>query len=323
MTVMLRTRCRVAAACAWLLFCAAVQAAAPRVCVLVAEGPDAARTEWMRTALAERGYEDGKTVLLETRQYRSDDEQLRAVVSDVIGSSPDVIVTVGTPGSRAVLAATTTIPVVFLTGDPKLGGLADSLVRPSGNATGISILSLDMTAKRGEYLHALSPRARRLVYLMNPFNPLEPKQLETLTHAAQKWGVKVEAATARSPNELDAVLRRMMRAPPEALLISGNTMFFGHQEKIAKAVRGMRRPAMFPYPEYHEHGAIMSFGPSLRENMRLAASYVDKILKGARPGDLPVEQISKFDLVIDLRAAREMGLEVPAALRVRADRVIE
>lgn len=282
-------------------------------------GPD---REGFRQGLRELGYVEGRNILIDWRSGETA-EELRALAEALVKGKVDVIVTTGTPATKAAMQGTATIPVVFAgVGDPVANGFAASLAKPGGNGTGVSVVSTELYPKRLEFLHRLAPKARRITYLLNSSHPLTARYVEEMEMAARALGIRLQTLDARNAHELDAVLQTLDKNPPEAILVGGDLLFFVHMRKLATAVRNARVPAIFPYEDYHEHGALMSYGPSLREAGRLAAVYVDKILKGANPSELPIQQISRYELIIDMRLARELGIDVPRELLVRADRVI-
>ena len=283
---------------------------------------DSPNIEGLREGLRELGYVEGKDFTLEWPQFDGSTEQANSLAAELVRSGVDLIVASGTPAAQRALQATSTVPVVFNAGDPVWSKLGASLSRPGRNATGVSVLSTELYPKRLEYLHRLAPRARRIAYLMNSSNPMGPLQLEELQKGARKLGVQIEAFDARSAQEVDAALQAMRASKPDAIFVGGDTIFVRARAKIAEAVRNAKLPAIFPYREYHAVGALMSYGPSMKEVGRRLAGYVDKLLKGAKPAELPIEQIIKYELIIDLRVAREMGIKVPQELQTRADEVI-
>ena len=279
-------------------------------------GPD---REGFRQGLRELGYIEGKNILIEWRRADTGQE-LRALADGFVEAKVDVIVASGTSAADAVMRATATIPVVFANlGDPVAMGFAASLARPGRNGTGVSIDASELYPKRVEFLHQLAPKARRITYLVNSSNPIAARMLEEVQIAARTLRVRLQTRDARNGLELDAVLQDLRKKPPEALLVGGDLLYLANKRKVAEVVRKARIPAIFPYDDFHEHGALMSYGPSTRDAGRLAAGYVDKILKGANPSELPIQQISKFELVIDRRLARELGIAVPRELLARAD----
>lgn len=283
-------------------------------------GPD---REGFRQGLRELGYVEGKNIVIDWRRGETSKELL-ALAEVLVTGKVKVIVTNGTPATRAAMQSTAIIPVVFASvGDPVVSGFAASLAKPGRNGTGVSVFATELYPKRLELLHQLAPKARRVTYLINSSNPLTPRFLEEMEMAARKLGVRLQTLDARNTRELDAVLHSLDKNPPEAILVGGDLLYLAHKERVAAAVRKSRVPAIFASEGYHEHGALMSYGPSLREAGRLAAVYVDKILKGASPSELPIEQISRYELIVDLRLARELRIDVPRELLVRADKVIQ
>ena len=276
--------------------------------------------EGLRHSLLTLGYVEGKTIVIEWRRSTGTQEQLRPIAADLVRSKVDLIVTWGTPAAGAALDATRAVPIVFCVADPVASGMVVSLAKPGGNATGVALLTAELTAKRVELLRQLVPRARRIGYLRNPSNPIAPRLFVEAQRAARALGVELAAVDARDTRELEAAL-----STPEkrfdAFIVSGDTLLL--RIRIAGAVRGAKLPTIFPGREEVQHGAVMSYGWNLKEVMLSMAGYVDKILKGAKPADLPVEQVGKYDLVINLSMARELGLEVPQGLLLRADEVIQ
>ena len=295
----------------------------PRIAFLTPLAESASLRQFFRQGLRELGYIEGKNINIEWRRADTG-QQLQALADELVKEKVDVIVTTGTPAARAAMQASATIPVVFASvGDPIVSGFAASLARPGRNGTGVSIVSTELYPKRVEFLHQLAPKARRITYLTNSSNPIAARLLEEVEIAARKLGVRIQVRDARDAGELDAVLRTLGKNRPEAILVGGDLLYLANMEKVADAVRKARVPAMFPYDDFHEYGALMSFSASMGESGRLAAGYVDKILKGAKPAELPIQQISRFELIIDLRLAREQGIKVPQEMLFRADKVIQ
>jgi len=293
-----------------------------RIGVLTLPGRGEAETA-LREGLSELGYVEGKSVTFEWKSVDSnsaDDYQARAAA--LVRSRVDVIVAIGTPAARAALSATSTIPVVFISGDPIGTGLATSLAHPGGNATGVSSLTTDLMAKRLELLLQIAPRTRRVLLLLNPDNPLHSTVLEETQKVARTLRIHLVPLSARNAAELDAALVTIQHSAGEALVVTSEGIFRANRDKIGDAARRTKLPTVVPTKDYWGEGVLMSYGPSVREMERRAAVYIDKILKGAKPADLPIEQGSKFDLRIDLHVARELGLKVPQDLLYRADEVI-
>ena len=212
--------------------------------------------------------------------------------------------------------------MVFISGDPVGTGLAASLARPGANGTGVSTLSSELMSKRLELLQKIAPRIRRVILLGNPDSPLHAGMLEEAQNAARTLHIHIIALDASNADELDAALRAIQRSAGDAFMVSSNVFFLANRAKIAEAVAKAKLPAIFPQRDYHDAGVLMSYGANLKEAGRQMAGYVDRILRGAKPGELPIEQMSKYELVIDLRVARAMGLKVPQDLLLRADEVI-
>ena len=277
--------------------------------------------EGLRQGLAEFDYIEGKNLIFERRRAESSDALLSAA-QDLVSSKVNLIVALTTPGARAALSATPTLPVVFISGDPVGTGLAKSLAHPGGNATGVSTLSTELMAKRLELLKQVAPHIRRVILLGNPGSQLQAGVLKEARRAGKALHIQIVAVNARNVAELDAALSRLQHGPSDAFMVASDVLFLGNRAKIAAAVAKARLPGIFPWRDYHDAGVLMSYGSSTKEMGRQAAAYVDRILKGAKPADLPIEQSSKYELVIDLRLARAMWLKVPRSLLARADEVI-
>jgi putative tryptophan/tyrosine transport system substrate-binding protein len=277
--------------------------------------------EGMREGLMELGYINGKNITMERRLGETTDA-LQSGAADLARSKVDVIVAFGTAAASAALSVTPTIPVVFISGDPVSAGLASSLGRPGANATGVSTLSTELIPKRLELLRQVAPRMRQVILLGNPSNALHAGVLRAAEKGAQALHVHIIAVDARNADELNTVLEGIQRRAADAFIVSSDVLFLANKEKIAAAVAKAKLPGIFPVRDYHDAGVLMSYGASLKEMGRQMAVYVDKILKGAKPGELPIEQISKYELVIDLRATHALGLRVPQDLLLRADEVI-
>ncbi len=278
--------------------------------------------EGLRQGLSELGYVEGRNLIIEWRRYPQSADVLQSAAEELVRSRVDVIVADGTQAARAALSATSTIPVVLLSGDPVASGLVASLARPGGNATGASSQTTELMAKRLQLLQQIAPRTRRVILLVNPDSPLHAAILEETQRVARTLRIHIGTLNARNAEELDAALRRIQRSANDAFIVSSDVFFIVNKDKIADAVRKAKVPALVPTKDYQGEGVLMSYGPSLSWMSRRGAAYVDKILKGAKPADLPIEQVSKFELIIDLRVARELGLKVPQELLIRADEVI-
>jgi putative ABC transport system substrate-binding protein len=300
---------------------AADAVAIPRVAAIVRPQVNAPYEAGLRDGLREFGYVDGKNISLDWRRSGGNDEDV-ALAAELARSKLDVLVVFSTPGARAAMEASRTVPIVFLSGDPVATRLASSLAKPGGNATGVTGVLTELTSKRMELLHQLVPSVNRILCLMNPKNDASALQCGAASAAGRALGVQVVKMEVRNPAELDDALARLARSTRSALFVTADSIFLVNKAKVARAVRDARLPATFPYRDYHEDGVLMSYGLNPYEVGRKMAVYVDKILKGAKPGDLPIEQTSKYELIINLRVARELRLDVPQNLLIQADEVI-
>ena len=277
--------------------------------------------EGLRQGLAELGYIEGRNLIIERRRAETSDD-LRSAAEDLVSTKVNLIVAFSTPAARAALSATSTIPVVFLSGDPVGTALAESLSHPGGNASGVSTLSTELMPKRLELLQQIAPQVRRVILLGNPSSPLQAGVLKEMRRAGEALRIQVVAVDARNAKELDAALLGLQHRASDGFMVSSDVLFLANRAKVAAAVARARLPGVFPWRDYHDVGVLMSYGSSTRQMGRQAAVYVDKILKGAKPADLPIEQSSQYDLVIDLRVAHQLGLKVPQELLFRAHEVI-
>jgi putative ABC transport system substrate-binding protein len=274
--------------------------------------------------LRELGYVEGKDVVYETRWALGKLERLPELARELVALQPDVIFTA--TGSVALVArqATTQIPIVFaVADDPVASGLAKSLARPGGNVTGLASLAGDTSPKLLELLLAAVPKLSRLAVLSQSTDPTTAAALKNLRTAAQSVNVNVITFEASTPAEIESAFARMAREHADAVFVSNSILFFSQRRQIADLALSHRIASIAVQREYPESGCLMNYGLNLADNFRGAATYVDKILKGAKPGDLPIEQATRFELVINLKTAKALGLAIPTSLRLRADEVIE
>ena len=306
----------------WLAIAASAsgQEGLPRIGFLPANAEGMPFQQGFLQGLGELGYVEGTNLTIEWR--RGKQTEFATLASELVQKQVQVLVTVGTPAARAAMEATPTVPIVFLSGAPVSAGLAASIAHPGRNATGVSIISAELYPKRLEYLHRLAPRARRIAYLMNPANPIAAPQLEAVQKAADALKLQIVQFDVRDPDELDAALRAISSSGAKAVLIGGDAQIYSSMARIAQALRRARLPAISPYADQPGEGVLLSYGVNTRETGRKMAGYVDRILKGAKPGDLPVEQPTKFELTINLKTANTLNLAVPQSVLYRADRVI-
>jgi putative tryptophan/tyrosine transport system substrate-binding protein len=277
-----------------------------------------------RQGLSETGYVEGQNLAIEYRWAAGQYDRLPAFAADLVGHNVDVIVTNGTPGIQAAKSATSTIPIVFMGGgDLVAAGFVASLARPGGNLTGISIMSTELNPKRLELLSELVPQATVIALLVNPNSAVTESTIRDVEEAARAKGVQLLVRRAGTENEIDTAFATLAQRQARALLV-GADPFFGNQrgQLIALASRHAV-PAMYEWREFAADGGLSSYGSSLAEVYRQAGVYAGKILKGAKPADLPVEQPTRFKLVINLKTAKALGLTVPPLVLARADEIIE
>jgi len=280
-----------------------------------------------RQGLSDLGYVEGRNVVLEFRGPEGKIERLPALAAELVALPVDVIVVGNTPGALAAKQATKTIPIALTAiSDPVTSGLVTSLAHPGGNVTGASVLSSDLVGKSLELLKQTVPGVSRVTLLWNPGSlgeRTERNMLEAADVAARALAVRLQLVEARGPADLDRAFSEMTKARAGALTMLPSSMFNNERSHIIELAAKTRLPAVYPFSYYVDDGGLMSYGANIADLYRRSASYVDKILKGAKPADLPVEQATKFELVINLKTAKALGLTIPRALLGRADEVIE
>jgi putative ABC transport system substrate-binding protein len=284
----------------------------------------APRIEAFRHGLRDLGYVEGRNIAIEYRFAEGQADRLPALVAELIRLKVDIMVIDGTAAIRAAQHATTTIPIVMaLSGDPVGDGLVASLARPGGNITGLSMMIPEVSGKRLELLQEAVPKLSHVAVLWNPDFPgstLAFKETQTAAHAL---GLQLQSLEVRRPDEFDQAFAAMTREHADALVVISNELFFGHRRQLAELTVRHRLPAMFHLREYAEAGGLMAYGADAADMYRRAATYVDKILKGTTPADLPVEQPTKFTFVINLKTAQALGVTLPPHLLYFADQVIQ
>jgi len=274
--------------------------------------------------LAELGYVEGRNVVIERKSAGGNTALLTDLAADLVRQQVDVIVTAGTPAGFAAKKATSTIPIVLgANSDPVCVGLVASLARPGGNTTGNSLMAPELSAKRLDILHTLSPGISRIAILWDSSNPGMAERVRETKIAADQSHVLLYTVGPRNLNELDAAFADLLNSRPDALLVTAEAFTRQHLVRILDFTNSNKIPAMFEDNSYVVAGGLMSYGPDYQDVFRKAAIFVDKILKGAKPGDLPIEQPTKFQLVINLKTAKALGLEIPPKLIALADRVID
>ena len=274
--------------------------------------------------LEELGYAEGKNLIIERKFAEGSSERLNEFAQDFVREHVDVIVTIGTPAGFAATRATSTIPIVLgAISDPVGLGLVKSLARPGGNATGNSLMAPELSAKRLEILRMLAPGISRFAILWDSSNPGMAERVHETQVAADQTHVLLHVVGPRNVEELEAAFADLLRQRPDALLVTTEAFTRQHLSRILDVANQNKIPAMFEDSFFVEAGGLMSYGPNYEEVFRTAAVFVDKILKGARPADLPVEQPTKFQLVLNLKTAKALAIDIPPNLLTMADRVIE
>jgi ABC-type uncharacterized transport system substrate-binding protein len=277
-----------------------------------------------REGLRDLGYVEGRNLVIEYRWAEGKYERFPQLVAELLALKVDVIVSAGTPAALAVKQATTTVPMVMAAvGDPVGTGLVASLARPGGNLTGLAAISPDLEGKRFELLRQLLPKLSRVFFLVNPANALHTVSEKHARAAATVLRLKLQFVGVRSEVEFDHAFETIARERPGAMVVLADRVFLHDRQRIVDFAARHRLPTVYPYRELVEAGGLMCFGPNYPDLHRRAAAYVDKILKGTKPSDLPVEQPTTFELVINLKTAKALGLTIPPSLLQRADQVIE
>jgi putative ABC transport system substrate-binding protein len=315
------------AAAAWPLAARAQQSTVPVIGYLGSATPEqfAGRLRSFRQGLSELGYVEGKTVVIEYRWADGQEERLPALAADLVRRQVAVLAALGSGQSAlAAKGATTTIPIVFEAGtDPVAAGLVGSLSRPGGNITGVTSLNTQVGSKRLDLLHTLAPRATNLAFLLNPTNPSADAQSNSMLAGARSLGLEIHLLLAGNDQELDAALEACTRLQVSALILGPDPFFNARRGRIASFALRHGLPAIAATRDFPDAGGLMSYGGDLTESHRQAGRYVGRILKGEKPGDLPVQQVTKLALVINLNTAKALNLTIPPNMLAIADEVIE
>ena len=284
----------------------------------------AARVEAFRQGLHELGYIEGKNIFIEWRFAEGKSDRLPALAAELVRLKVDIIVTGAPTSTRAAKQATATIPIVMVSDDDPVGsGFVASLAHPGGNITGQSTLSPEISGKQLELLKEIVPKLSRVAVIGTATRPGIPQALREINVAADAFRVQVQYLEVRGPNDIEIAFRAASKEHIDAVLVLASTVFFSQRRQIAVLAVKSRLPAIYPRPEYVEDGGLMSYGVNINDLYRRAATYVDKILKGAKPADLPIEQPKKFEFIINLKTAKEIGLTIPPEVLARADKVIK
>ena len=303
----------------------------PRVGILFIGGRNQPHLQEFKEGLRERGYSEAKNIVLDYRYAEGKVDRLPALANELVQLKVDVIVTTSGNSARAAAEATKTIPIVLTTGaDPIKSGLAESLAKPGHNITGLSIIEEDLSGKRVEILKETFPKMTRLAYLWNPFavsysvagTPSGNPSYDEAEKITKSVGVQLLPYRVRNLDEIEKAFAEMPKARPQALLVLQSPVMTLNSKRIVDLALEQRLPGMYPSNQFAEEGGLIAYGPVIADLYRRAATYVDKILKGANPAELPIEQPTKFELLINLKAAKQIGVTIPANVLARADRVI-
>jgi putative ABC transport system substrate-binding protein len=290
-----------------------------------APGPFADRVANFREGLRETGYVEGQNLAIEYRWAEGDFDRLPALAADLVGRNVNVIVAAGgPPAAHAAKEATSTIPIVFVSGDDPVGeGLVASLARPGGNLTGVSFLTVELSPKRFELISELVPQAKVIALLVNPNIPTTVRMMPAVQEAARAKGVQLHILKASTESEIDAAFASVVQRQAGALVVSADPFFASRREQIVALAARHAVPAIYEYRQFATAGGLISYGASILAVHRQLGIYAGKILKGAKPADLPVVQPTTFELVINLKTAKALGLTIPPSILSRADEVIE
>ena len=298
----------------------------PRIGYLGIGAPSAspARIEAFRQGLRELGYVEGKNIVIEHRYAEGKIDRLQAIVAELVGLNVDLIVSAGPTVTRAAKQATVTIPIIMAyDDDPVSNGFVASLARPGGNITGLSTLAPGISGKQLELLKEIVPKLSHVAVLWDAAQPGNPQAFAEINLAADGLGVRRQILDIQDPKDIEPAFRAANKGHANAVLLLGSPVLLSQRRRVADLAVKSRLPAIYGRPEFVEDGGLLYYGTSFNELFRRAAAYVDKLLKGAKPGDLPIEQPTKFELVMNLKAAKQIGLTIPPNVLARADRVIK
>lgn len=309
-----------------LAFCSSVEAQQPkkffRIGVLFIGDRNQPHLEAFKQGLRERGYTEGKNITFEYRYAEGKEDRLPGLAAELVHLKVDVIVVTSDVGAQAVQQATKTLPIVVTTGDPVASGLADSLAKPVGNVTGLSVLLADLSGKRVEILRETLPKLTRLATLWNPAERVAAPVFKETSSAAQALSLQLHSFEVQTPQDIEKAFVDIPKVRANALLVILSPLVTLHSKRIVEMALKQHLPGMYPTRQFTEEGGLMAYGPLIGDLYRRAATYVDKILKGAKPADLPVEQPTKFELVINLKTAKQIGVPIPPDVLARATKII-
>jgi putative tryptophan/tyrosine transport system substrate-binding protein len=309
-----------------LLFAFSVTAQAeeriPRIGILFIGGRNQPHLESFKQGLKERGYTEGKNILLDYRYAEGNYDRLPELAAEFVREKVDIIVTTSSLGARAARQTSKTIPIVLATGDPVGSGLASSLAKPGGNVTGLTVLLEDLSGKRLEILKETLPKMTRIAALWSSRERDSGRGYKETAQAAQALSLRLHSLEVKTAQDFEPAFVEMVKNHDNGLVVILSQLVTLHSRQIVELALKHRMPAMYPTRQFVEEGGVIAYGPLIGDLYRRAATYVDKILKGAKPAELPIEQPTKFELVINLKAAKQIGLVVPPNVLARADKVI-
>jgi putative ABC transport system substrate-binding protein len=290
--------------------------------LLVGLSPDSKEAQQFRRGLRDAGYTDGRDVIIEWRSAKGDYSRVPELIADLVQRGVELIVMDSTVGTQVAMNTAPTIPIVMaLVVDPVGSGLVKSLARPGGNVTGLSMMTTELNSKRLQLLKEVTPQLTKVGVLWNPDHPFHAKVVEDLRAIAPSLSLELISAGVRAPDQFGAAFSSMGQA--QALYVVEDPIFFAHRATLLKMAAAARLPTVHELRRFPEQGALMSYGPDLHDLFRRSGLYVDRILKGGKPAEIPVEQPTKFEFVVNLTTAKALGLEIPAALLSLADDLIE
>jgi putative ABC transport system substrate-binding protein len=302
------------------------QAKMPRIGLLFTgeSSPPSSNVEAFRKGLRDLGYVEGENIALEFRYAEGKLERLPQLASELVRLPVNVIVTATAPAISAARDATSTIPIVFaISGSPEVSGFVQSLARPGGNITGLSIVAADLSAKRLELLKEIAGNASRIAVLWNPDIGDMRSRMQEVQAATKRLKVEVQSLEVRAPDDFARAFVRLSQQRADALFVMADPLTLFHRNNIVERAAALRLPAIYETRDFADAGGLMSYGPDIAENYRRAAVYVNKILKGEKTRDIPVEAPTKFELVVNLRTAKAIGVAIPQSIMLRADKVIQ
>jgi ABC-type uncharacterized transport system substrate-binding protein len=292
--------------------------------LLVGLSPDSAEAKQFRLGLRDKGYSEGREVVIEWRSARGDYDRVAELVADLVQRKVDVIVQDSTVGTDITRRATSTIPIVMaLVLDPVGSGLVQSLAHPGGNVTGLSMMATELYPKRLQLLKEINPNLTKVTVLYNPDHPFHVRAVGELKAIAPSISIELAVVAARVPEQFPSAFSDIVQTKPQALYVVEDPIFFAHRTTLLELAANQRLPTIHELARWPKANALMSYGPDLHDLFRRAALYVDRILKGAKPSELPVEQPTKFELVVNAKTAKTLGLDIPPTLLAITDEVIE